>query len=99
MIDTLQPDIILISISQHWLKQLKLINKAKFKIFDKKSNNTNRNKPYTVYQYDYLLNNDRATKVYFGQAAQKPFGTLSNKFKGILGKEILDKYVPIIQKK
>lgn len=89
LINILQPNIILVSIAQTWLPKDDFTNKREFRMYDKKSdkNKTKRISPYIVYQYDYLLEN---TKVFFGQAAQKPFGTLSDIFKGELGQEILE---------
>lgn len=88
LIDILQPDIILVSIAKHLLKQLRLTNKIEFEKFDKKRDDTDRAKPYIIHQYDLLLNKGES-KVYFGQAAEKPFGTLSSCFKQKLGRKIL----------
>ena len=92
IIDILQPDILLISIAKSWLQELKLLNQINFKTFEHKSNGIKRKQAYTVYQYEYLLGNGKVSQVYFGQAAEKPFGSLSNNFKRALGQEILGKY-------
>ena len=89
LINILEPDIIWISIAQHWLKQLNLTNKIELTRFDKRKNGTDRNKPYLIHQYDLVLNKGKVTKVYFGQAAEKPFGTLSDNFKQELGLKVL----------
>ncbi len=83
LINILQPDIILVSIAEHWLKQLNLTNEIEFARKDM------RNQPYIIYKYDHVLNTGQVSKVYFGQAAQTPFGKLSKEFKQELGKKIL----------
>lgn len=92
LIKILQPDIILLSITSRYLEYLNLTNKTEFKRFKRKTDGSYRKKHYIVYQYNYSLNNDKTAKVFFGQAAQKPFGTLSDSFKIELGQKILDRY-------
>ena len=89
LINILEPDIILISIARSWLQELNLTNEIKFVSFDKKQDGTDRARPYVIHQYELSLNRGKVSKVYFGQAAEKPFGTLSNDFKQKLGKKIL----------
>jgi hypothetical protein len=89
LINILQPDIILVSIAENWLSKLELNNKTEFKVFNKKKDGSNRQKLYIVYHYSYFLKNGKTVRTFFGQAAEKPFGTLSDIFKGELGTEIL----------
>ena len=92
LIGILKPDIILISVARYWLQELNLTSKIEFISFDKRNDGTNRNKPYIVHQYDLLINTSKVSKVYFGQAAEKPFGTLSNDFKQEIGRKMLAEY-------
>ena len=92
LIGILEPDIILISIAQFWLQELNLAKKTKFVSFDKKQDKTDRARPYVIHQYELSLNRGKVSKVYFCQAAEKPFGTLSNDFKQELGNKILAEY-------
>ncbi len=92
LISILEPDIILISIAQFWLQELNLTNKVKFLSFDKRQNGTDRAKPYIIDRYQLSLDRGKVSKVYFGQAAEKPFGSLSNEFKQELGRKILAEF-------
>lgn len=92
LISILEPDIILISVAQFWLQELNPTNEIKFLSFDKKQDGTDRAKPYVIDRYEISLDRSKVNKVYFGQAAEKPFGTLSNDFKQKLGKKILAEY-------
>ena len=92
LINILEPDILLISIAEHWLKQLNFKNKIKFARFDKTTDGKDRKTPYIVYQYDLFLNTGKVSKVYFGQAGRKPFIDLSNVLKQELGRKILAEY-------
>lgn len=67
--------------------------------FNKTKDGTDRVKDYIVHQYNFSLNEGKVTKVYFAQAAEKPLGTLADKFKPRLGREILAKYKAEIDEK
>ena len=81
-----------LSIAKNWFTRLKnLNNEIEFTRFDKREDGTDRVKSYIIHQYDLLLNKGKVSQVYFGQAAEKPFGTLSNDFKRELGQKILNR--------
>ena len=85
LIEELQPDVMFISVP------LKLFNEVIPSIgkelitFNKKKDNTKRKKNYRVYIHEHYLKSEKRVKVIFGQAANKPFDTISNEQKYLIG--------------
>ncbi len=92
LIKELDPDIILISVPKKLFeivhKTLSLTPKGILISFTKKKNNELRKQPYNVYFYETILNN-KATKIVYGRAAQKPFDTISKEQKLKIGGKIV----------
>jgi len=85
LVKDLAPDIILVSIPQN-LFQNNISNVLGQPIYTitHRTNGNIRTKPYLVYQQQLNINN-KMTKIVFGQAANKPFGTITNADKLIIG--------------
>ena len=90
LIEELQPDIILVSIP-HKLFESIFINPSKsiYTINDKKDG-TERTKPYKISETIYKLKSGKQAKVYFGQAANKPFDTITKEVKIKIGEKIFE---------
>lgn len=87
LINELEPDILLISIPRKLLEQIcKKEEKKIIGTFYNKKNGEERNKPYLIEEYSYLLNNEKKVKVLFGAAANTPFGTISTEQKKQINK-------------
>lgn len=81
----LAPDIILVSIPRNQF--LKIINNnlgLPFHTIFNKKNGSQRKRPYIVYR-QHLNINGKNTKVIFGQAANKPFDTITTADKLLIG--------------
>lgn len=89
LINILEPDILLVSVAYDCLCDLKIEKRKVFKSFDKLKDGNQRTKPYLIKQYEYNLNNNKITKLFFGEASQIPFGSLAHNHKLLLGQEIL----------
>jgi hypothetical protein len=86
LIEELQPDIMLASIPRQLIERFIQSKGVELTTFETKADNSRRSKPYPVYVHDYVLGNDKHVKVVYGQAAQKPFGTISDQQKRSIGK-------------
>jgi hypothetical protein len=85
LIKALAPDIILVSIPQNlFLNNISNVLGQPIFTITHRVNGIIRQWPYIVYRQQLNINN-RLTKIVFGQAANKPFGTISNAKKLILG--------------
>jgi hypothetical protein len=89
LINILEPDALIISVSCSCLSELKLEKEENFESFNTIKDGRQRIEPYVIKQYEYNLLNGKITKVFFGKAAQKPFGTLAHCYKELLGQKIL----------
>jgi hypothetical protein len=89
LVKDLAPDIILVSIPQNLFKQniSNLLGQPIHQI-ELKENGKKRKKPYIVYRQQLNMNN-KLTTIVFGQAANKPFDTIPNQEKEIIGGKIL----------
>lgn len=86
LIEDLQPDLMLVSIPKNLFKLVFKTKKVKELIsFSKKKDGTPRKYPYLVDLYKYELNSGKKVNVVFGQAANKPFGTINNQQKFKIG--------------
>ncbi|GIV35621.1 MAG: hypothetical protein KatS3mg031_3156 [Chitinophagales bacterium] len=87
LVNELQPDIIFVSIPIKLFKDaFKPNSQGQLLIeFKYKKDGTPRKKPYRVELFEYTLNNKKKVKVVFGQAANTPFGTISDKQKNEIG--------------
>ena len=85
MIEELQPDIMLVSIPELLFKFFFTSEGKELYSFDDKLDGTKRKKDYKVYEYPYKLKSGKEVKIIFGQAANKPFDTISDKQKIKIG--------------
>jgi len=85
LIEELQPDIMLISVPFNLFKKIIHEPGKLLASFDSKKDNTKRKKEYKVFVYNYKLTTKKNTKVIFGKAANKPFGTISQEQKIKIG--------------
>lgn len=85
LINYLQPDFMLISVPNILFRNLDCNNEEKLISFDKKINGESRKKPYIVKKYEFVLNSGKISTIIFGQAANKPFDTISNEQKKEIG--------------
>ena len=83
LIEVLEPDIILVSIAERYLKQLRFAGSAWQIVWTLPRENV-----YTVSGKALVLNATAGSKLVFGRAAQTPFGTVSNTDKVKLGTAI-----------
>lgn len=89
LLKDLKPDVILVSIPKALF--INHINKSvgnPIYTITMKKDNKPRSKPYYIYFQEINLNGE-SVKIIFGQAANKPFGTVLNKDKPKIGREIL----------
>lgn len=85
LIEELQPDIMLVSVPRALYKLIFTSKENELIAFNEKKNKTLRKKPYVVKVSEYVLKNNKKVKVIFGQAANKPFDTINNQQKKIIG--------------
>ncbi len=58
------------------------------KVIEHKKDGSKRKKPYNIFQYSYKLKSNKDVKAIYGQAANKPFDTISKKQKSEIGESI-----------
>lgn len=91
LVEILKPDIIMLSITRKYLSLIRF-RKSTWKkhtsIFLKKDGSS-RSKPYDIEVAKSQIVDKKGYLVY-GEAAQKPFGTLSTGYKEIVGERLLD---------
>lgn len=88
LIEDLEPDLILVSIPRYlFLQNISNVLGDPIHIISHKGNSLIRKSPYIVFR-QYLNINNKSTKIVFGQAANKPFGTINNSEKLIMGTKI-----------
>jgi hypothetical protein len=87
LIEELQPDIMLISVSQALFQKTIRSSGKKLLTFTYREDKSPRAKPYDVFIYDYILKNGKKIKIVYGEAAQKPFGTISDNQKRQIGEK------------
>lgn len=85
LIEELQPDIMLVSIPRSLFREVFKSNGNELVVFDVKKNGEPRKKPYIVEMFEYKLSTEKKVKVIFGQAANKPFDTISDQQKMKIG--------------
>jgi len=89
LIAELQPDIMLISIPKGLFQSVVKTAGKEVIVFNDKINGEKRKSPYKVSEHEYVLSSSKKVRVIFGQAANKPFDTISNKHKLEIGKRCL----------
>lgn len=91
LVEILKPDMIVISVARKYLRSIRFRKSSwkKHTTMYEKKDGTLRSKPYDI---EVAKSQIGAKKGYlvFGEAAQKPFGTLSTGYKGIIGERLLD---------
>lgn len=92
LIEEIQPDIMLVSIPRALFESVFKSSSSKLVVFNKKKNGDPRKKPYIVEVFEYKLNTEKKVKVVFGQAANTPFGIISNEQKYRIGKLCLKQF-------
>ena len=85
LIEELKPDIMFISVPKKLFEEVIHSTGREIISFDKKINGMQRKKDYKVYLHEHTLNSGKIVKVIFGQAANKPFDTISKKQKTQIG--------------
>ncbi len=85
LIEELQPDFMLISIPKSLFEKVILSNGEILISFKNNKDGTIKKKEYKVFLYKHQLNSGKQTKVVFGEAANKPFGTISQNQKKQIG--------------
>lgn len=85
LIEELQPDIMLVSIPRSLFKSVFKSSGNELVVFNNKKNGDSRKKPYRVEAFEYHLDTKKKVKVVFGQAANKPFDTISDQQKIKIG--------------
>lgn len=83
LIETLAPDVILVSVAKEYVEQVRFPVVASREIIWE----LDRQNPYRVWRTIFGINS-KLSLMAFGRAAQKPFGTLSNEKKRELGRVI-----------
>lgn len=81
LIEELQPDIMLMSVPKALLERIVLTRKSKILTLTFKKDGTPRKRAYDVISYNYKLKSGKESQVIWGQAANKPFGLISNEQK------------------
>ncbi|MDY0083328.1 MAG: hypothetical protein RBR74_09120 [Ignavibacteriaceae bacterium] len=85
LIEELQPDLMLISIPKELFKK-SITSEGKLLItFDKNKDGSKKKFPYRVDLHTHQLKSGKKVKVIFGKAANKPFDTITNEQKKVLG--------------
>ena len=85
LINELQPDVMLISVPINLFKKIIPESGDLLISFGFKKDGTKRKKDYEVFVYNHKLPTGKTTKVIFGQAANTPFGTITNEQKNEIG--------------
>ena len=78
LLKELQPDVILISVPHGLFKKVVKSEGTPFHTIGGNRNNGNLRKPYEVYEHVFKINETKSARVFYGQAANTPFGTISN---------------------
>lgn len=89
LIEELQPDLMLVSIPRGLFNAIFENKTNLFLSFKEKKDGTPRKKTYDVEEAAYFLKSGKKVRVIFGQAANKPFDTISENQKINLGKQCL----------
>jgi hypothetical protein len=84
LIEELQPDILIASFRKDIFKAVFNPEREELLEIKQKKNGENRKYPYKIYAHSYPLKN-KVTKVIFGNAANKPFDTISHSQKLEIG--------------
>ena len=93
LLKELQPQVVLISVAKDHLESIEFVSRTDWKIihtFERKADGTPRS-PYKICVRWHNVRGERSLFV-FGQAAQKPFGTLADSQKQQAGKMLLEVY-------
>ncbi|KAA6301957.1 MAG: hypothetical protein EZS26_001960 [Candidatus Ordinivivax streblomastigis] len=91
LIEELQPDVMLISVPRVLLHGIAPTGKELI-TFDKTKNGGKRKTTYVVTEHIYPLRSGKVTKIIFGQAANKPFDTISSEQKVEIGQTIINNF-------
>lgn len=86
LIEELQPDFLFVSIPKNLFHEIFSSSGKELVVFETKKDGEERKKPYQVFLYEYHLKSKKV-KVVFGQAANKPFDTISESQKFEIGKK------------
>ena len=90
LLEELQPDYLLISIPAALFKSVIRSSGVPLLSFNQKKDGTTRKKPYEVTLHHFHLKSGKQVNVVFGQAANKPFDTITNDQKHKIGEKILN---------
>ncbi len=88
LMECLKPHAIICSIAEQHLRRLNIKDKKEIHRIKNKKDGTPRKKPYIFEAYTISFNTGHTSFLFFGQAANTPFGSLSNEDKTKLGKSI-----------
>jgi hypothetical protein len=88
LIEILHPDIILISIAERYVRQIKFRPISASEVIWR----VDRKNPYDVWAEWVTVHPSKPTLLVFGRAAQKPFGKITNSKKVELGLAIKERY-------
>lgn len=91
LVEALQPHLIIISVAECHLKSIKFPHTPWRSIHTiaNTEDGTPRRRPYEVKVAELQISRQFKTHICFGQAAQTPFGTISDKQKCVLGQKLL----------
>ena len=90
LIEQLQPDVMLISIPEKLFTSIINSTGKNLISFKNKKDGTSRKKPYNASAHEFTLKSGKKIQVIFGRAANKPFDTITNEQKGLIGEEIIN---------
>jgi len=94
LIRLLKPDLIIISVARRYLNLIQFEQISDFQVIYKINNKKNgepRKKVYEVKLANYQISDDFTTLICFGEAANTPFGSISNQDKLFIGQKLLQK--------
>lgn len=91
LIEVIQPDCILISVRKEYRDQVPFKLKQDWQDVIK----VDRKNPYLISAATIRLNSGKPCRLFFGKAAQLPFGTLSNVHREWAGEQIRKKYADV----
>ena len=91
LIEVIRPDIAIVSVAQDYLDSINFPEIEKSRIICT-IDGPNRKRPYQVHASWHKLRSGKRMLIVFGQAAQKPFGTVSGKDKNVIGEKIREIY-------
>lgn len=85
LVEELQPDIMFVSVPLNLFTEVITTQGKEIIYFDYKKDGSKRKKRYSVYLHEHVLASGKKVKVIFGQAANKPFDTITQEQKNKIG--------------